>query len=42
MSAGGDIIGKTIAKCRILGPLGYLWVGARFVEKLFVIRPGAP
>ena len=28
---------------RILGPLGYLWVGTKwFVEKLFVIRPGAP
>lgn len=28
---------------RILGPLGYLWVGTRwFVEKLFVIRPGEP
>lgn len=28
---------------RILGPLGYVYVGARwFVEKLFVIRPGEP
>ena len=28
---------------RILGPLGYLYVGTKwFVEKLFVIRPGAP
>ena len=28
---------------RILGPLGYLYVGvAWFVEKLFVIRPGTP
>jgi hypothetical protein len=34
---------KPPAPKRILGPLGYLWVGTKwFVEKLFVIRPGVP